>query len=278
MNMMTESRFGSLGRNGGLRRNGFTLIELLVVIAIIAILAALLLPALSKAKDKAVRIQCTSNLKQWGVAFTMYAGDNREAFPPNPTSDGASGFAWVAMGLNTNFFPQYLYPNRPGVTTGTTTTERNKQDVLYCPTDEWHRAVESEEDKVNLIGYQFLPGREADGWPNYNDQGLGEWVYRTKLGGPYRKAPVMIDKIQATGTIPNLLWSGQISPTSPSFPYANHRNTAGIPIGGNFLYEDGSVLWRKFDLARYKATIDVGSADSGWTVFYRPGDLTAGPW
>ena len=257
---------------------GFTLIELLVVIAIIAILAALLLPALAKAKDKAVKIQCTSNLKQWGIAFNMYAGDNREAFPPNPTSDGASGFAWVAMGLNTNFFPQYLYPNRAGTTTGTVTVERNKQDVLYCPTDEWHRAVESQEDKVNLIGYQLLPGRDADGWPNYNDQGLGEWVYRKKLGGSYRKAPVMIDKIQATGTIPGLTWFGTTGVAPQSFPFANHRNAAGVPVGGNFLYEDGSVLWRKFDLSRYKTTIDVGSANSGWTVFYRPGDLNPGPW
>jgi prepilin-type N-terminal cleavage/methylation domain-containing protein len=278
MNMMTEGRFGSLGRNGGLRRNGFTLIELLVVIAIIAILAALLLPALSKAKDKAVRIQCTSNLKQWGVAIMMYAGDNKEAFPDNPTSDGASGFAWVAMGLNTNFFPQYLYPNRPGVTTGTLTTERNKQDVLYCPTDQWHRAVESQADKVNLIGYQLLPGRDVLGWPNYNDQGLGEWVYRKKLGGPYRKAPVMIDKIQAAGTPPSLTWSGTTGVTPQSFPFANHRNAAGVSIGGNFLYEDGSVLWRKFDVARYKTTIDIGSAAPGWTVFYRPGDLGTGPW
>ena len=91
MNKRTESVHRSF--SGG----GFTLVELLVVIAIIALLMAVLLPALNRAKEQARMIACLANLKQWGVIASLYADSNKNAYWSGSTISGSEGFWWPAQ-------------------------------------------------------------------------------------------------------------------------------------------------------------------------------------
>ena len=91
MNKRTESVHRSF--SGG----GFTLVELLVVIAIIALLMAVLLPALNRAKEQARMIACLANLKQWGVIASLYADSNKNSYWSGSTISGSEGFWWPAQ-------------------------------------------------------------------------------------------------------------------------------------------------------------------------------------
>jgi prepilin-type N-terminal cleavage/methylation domain-containing protein len=123
---------------------GFTLIELLVVIAIIAILAAMLLPTLARSKERARRTVDVSNLHQWGVACTMYAGDSREVLPVgiragaagNPGADDFiwfNGNTWTALkayGISTNVGYCQSWLTRPDMVQQVGTAVWGTTDVL----------------------------------------------------------------------------------------------------------------------------------------------------
>ncbi len=257
------------------RARGFTLIELLVVIAIIAILAAMLLPALSKARSRAMRSQCASNLRQWGAALQMYAGDNNNSFPDN-TDGNASAMSWVSACLVTNFWPRYLLP----MVAHTLANPLAANTVLYCPTDRWHRLAEEVDDTTYLCGYFYLPGRldpDRTGW-SFDDPwpGLGTWVTRKKMDGPVRLAPTMSDRLQATGNWnisankgSGMVWTENLD--AITVPSANHweSGSGNIPTGGNFLFEDGHVAWYRFDITNPRGTVDVGLAENDWVLFYK---------
>ena len=118
-----RSSSGKIGT--GVCARAFTLIELLVVIAIIAILAAMLLPALASAKEKARRIACVSNCKQLSMAMIMYVDDNNNRYPPR-MPDPAAGASFPCKACRTTNWQQYV--------TGYLATATNS-GVFVCPAD-----------------------------------------------------------------------------------------------------------------------------------------------
>jgi len=232
-------------------QHGFTLIELLVVIAIIAILAAMLLPALSQAREKARQASCTNNLKQMGLIVTMYADNYDGYYPPYPRS-APGGFLWIDF--------TYSYGG-----TGWGSLLKNgyvaNPKLMLCPSapkgwypvydaayvgEEWRASSDGSVADMVWWGYQYYAGKPTDnigaGFFHNNQDGLPDYARPTranKNGG---------NVIGSDRTVAG---------------YYNHMSVNNL-TGANFLFLDGSVQWQNATALTMYQYRDPNGADTLW--------------
>jgi len=146
------------------RVSAFTLIELLVVIAIIAILAAMLLPALARSKDKAYTVGCLSNLKQLEVCFHLYALDNQDLLPPN-NSVMLIGGGVMASGIS--WCPDHANTDTTDLRTGVLFPYNTAAAIYHCPADRSTVAITAGTQSPQLRNRSYNMSQSVNGYPEF---------------------------------------------------------------------------------------------------------------